>query len=169
MAVGVAIKGTDKVLDRLKRTVERIEKEVPNRVEAVVNNAASSAQSEYNAAPYDGVKDITVRSEKTGEKTWSVIAEGTTLLFVEFGTGYHYPSDNPLQHPKAGGPASWSASAEGKGFLVGWKFIRFRGFWPIKKGDKVVWVDGNPSANVMYHQTKYIRELGINFIRGAFK
>ena len=49
----------------------------------------------FETAPYDGINDVFVRAyQKDGG--WVVSANGNAVLFIEFGTGVHYPDEAPL-------------------------------------------------------------------------
>ena len=50
----------------------------------------------FAAALYDGINDVSVEpAEKKGNSWYAVKANGSTVLFLEFGTGVHYPDDHP--------------------------------------------------------------------------
>lgn len=53
----------------------------------------SVAQTGFAVADYDGVKDVSVRLERTATGA-AVIAEGKTVGFIEFGTGVKFPEWN---------------------------------------------------------------------------
>ena len=53
----------------------------------------SVATTGFAVADYDGVKDVRVRLEWSGNRA-VVIAEGETVGFIEFGTGVRYPEWN---------------------------------------------------------------------------
>lgn len=48
------------------------------------------AQAGFTAADYDGVNDVSVSLEQTGNG-YSVVASGQAVGFIEFGTGVKYP------------------------------------------------------------------------------
>ena len=50
------------------------------------------AELYFSQALYDGVNDVTVSKVSKGKNTWVVRANGATVLFIEFGTGVHYPN-----------------------------------------------------------------------------
>ena len=53
----------------------------------------SVATAGFAVADYDGIKDVRVRLEWSGNRA-VVIAEGETVGFIEFGTGVRYPEWN---------------------------------------------------------------------------
>ena len=151
------MQGTAAVLRRLSNIQTCIEG-MPNEIAEFSRIAiAAPAQAAYSTAAYDGTNDVTVRVEPT-EKGCDIIASGSALLFIEYGTGYHYAHDNPIQDPR-NDPGSWSLGPQGKGFLGGKKFLKYKGFWPMPGlGKGMSWVDGNPSANVFYEAGKSVEQ-----------
>lgn len=97
-----------------------------------------STEFGYTAAWYNGEGDVSVSLEKDSAYRWRLVASGSDILFMEFGTGIVYPPA-----PNAGefgfGPRTWSdthaqAIAKSRG-----------GEWFY--GGKLTW--GNAGANVM--------------------
>ena len=62
------------------------------------------AKVEFFQAEYDGVNDApeSVHTEKR-ENGYAVVADGKTVLFIELGTGIHYPDADLSQYIGAGG------------------------------------------------------------------
>ena len=59
-------------------------------VKKLAEIGVSVASTGFAVADYDGIKDVTVRLEWNGNKA-TVIAEGETVGFIEFGTGIRNP------------------------------------------------------------------------------
>ena len=59
-------------------------------VKRLAEIGVSVATTGFAVADYDGIKDVTVRLEWSGNKA-VIIAEGETVGFVEFGTGIRNP------------------------------------------------------------------------------
>lgn len=54
------------------------------------------AELNFSSALYDGINDVKVEPAKEREKNCYVVkANGATVLFIEFGTGVHYPDSHP--------------------------------------------------------------------------
>lgn len=108
-------------------------------VKKLAEIGVSVASTGFAVADYDGVKDVTVRLEWNGNKA-TVIAEGSTVGFIEFGTGIKYPewdnSDMEYTPPKHGtygkGHGAWPK---------GWYFVPGEG--------AVQHTFGNPPAEAM--------------------
>lgn len=122
--------------------------------------------NDYANAYFDGEKDITIKPVygRPNEKPWELIASGTMVLFVEFGTGILLnEGDHPLGAEFGFTPTSWSATH--MGYLVSPKIERMKvqGSWPHGKDadGKTEWHYGNPPSKTMYYGAKLMRrELG---------
>lgn len=62
-------------------------------VKRLAEIGVSIASTGFAVADYDGINDVTVRLEWNGNKA-TVIAEGETVGFIEFGTGITNPEWN---------------------------------------------------------------------------
>lgn len=62
-------------------------------VKRLAEIGVSVASTGFALADYDGINDVTVRLEWNGNKA-TVIAEGETVGFIEFGTGIRNPEWN---------------------------------------------------------------------------
>ena len=97
ITIELSLDGCKKALKQL----EKYQKSLKDKLDEIFNRVADfglvRAQENFDAALYDGVKDVTVEVDKI-ENGYAVRANGTTVLFLEFGAGVHYPND----HPKAG-------------------------------------------------------------------
>ena len=83
-----------KSIDKALRQLEQYKKDFLAKEEEFVRRLAeigvSVASEGFSAADYDGVNDVTVRLEFSGDRA-AVIAEGESVGFIEFGTGISYP------------------------------------------------------------------------------
>lgn len=61
----------------------------------------------FNAVRYDGVKDVTVHLEKRSETSYAIVAEGATVLILEFGAGIRYGDGHPLAGALGYGPGTY--------------------------------------------------------------
>lgn len=119
------------------------------------------ADLRFSTAAYDGVKDVTVEPAQT-DNGYLVKAEGTTVLFIEFGTGVTHPDD----HPEAAQFGMRRGEyGKGHGKQRSWGFYGdepgTNGVVNVNgKGRSVVITQGNPAAMPMYEARKTIlREL----------
>lgn len=100
----------------------------------------------YVGAAYAGTNDIEVHLEFEGDKC-KIVASGSTLGFVEFGTGVAYPLGEFAD--QAGAPPHGSYG-QGRG-ATGNKWV-YKGEpgtlgEPDSKRPGLVWTKGNPPAN----------------------
>lgn len=82
-----SINNAIKQVKAYKKDFKKKEREFVKRLAEI---GVSVATTGYELADYDGVKDVTVRLRRQGNKV-AVIAKGKTVGFIEFGTGVKYP------------------------------------------------------------------------------
>lgn len=82
-----SISSAIKTLNTYKKDFVKKKQEFVRRLAEIGVNTATGI---FSIADYDGVKDVTVRMEKT-TNGYAVIADGSTVGFIEFGTGIKYP------------------------------------------------------------------------------
>jgi hypothetical protein len=108
-------------------------------VKRLAEIGVSVASTGFAVADYDGINDVTVRLEWNGNKA-TVIAEGETVGFIEFGTGIKNPEwDNSGMEytPPKHGTYGKGHGARPKG-------------WYFKPGEGAVQhTFGNPPAEAM--------------------
>lgn len=112
----------------------------------------------YARAIYTGDNDITVTVEQTGENSYSVMANGEALLFIEFGAGvtYGYGHPKPSVDGKAMGPGTYPSE---KGH---WDDPNG---WYIPGGEHTY---GNPPSMTMYLTAKDLRNQLEDIAREVF-
>lgn len=82
---------------------------------------AVEAKINFTHAIYNGVKDVTVDIEESGNKA-IIYAKGESVAFIEFGTGAKYGYGHPMNAELGTGPGTYP---EGKGHWddpEGWYF-----------------------------------------------
>lgn len=95
----------------------------------------------YAAAVFDGDKDVTVKVEPCGKGKYAIVASGTKLLLLEFGSGIKYGAG----HPQAG------KFGYGPGTYPGQTHVPDPGFWWYTGSDgKSHYSVGNAPSAVMY-------------------
>lgn len=152
MLKSLSLEGADKVQALFDRAKNAIIQSVPRYMDKVVEEEAENVQMGYAEAMYDGDNDVTATSYRDAEGSWVISASGTTLLFIEFGTGIIFPHTSPIDHP-FNFAGSWSID-HAQYLTDSEKLARHKGQWPYN-GE---WVDGNPSANVMYYEARRVSE-----------
>jgi hypothetical protein len=151
-SVGNAIKE----LQRYKSWVQEKEEVLRQRLAQL---GASVASIEFSRAVYNGTNDVSVRVDDNGRKA-TIFAEGSAVLFIEFGSGAKYGGG----HPEAGkfgyGPGTYSDGPDGKGRWDdpnGWYFAHGQHSF------------GNPPAMAMVHARDAILEQLTAIAREVFK
>ena len=78
--------GAKEAADYLRVFASRLENGVKDIIEQSTKFGEKEAQNRFDAAEYPGFNDVTVFREKNNTET-SIVAEGTTVLFIEYGAG----------------------------------------------------------------------------------
>ena len=140
-----------KELERYKRWVQEKEEILRQRL---AHLGATVASIEFSRAIYNGTNDVSVRVDNNGRKA-TIFAEGSAVLFIEFGSGMKYG----YGHPDAGkfgyGPGTYSDGPNGKGH---WDDVDASGNpigWYFAHGQHSL---GNPPAMAMVHARDAIVE-----------
>lgn len=148
------MKGATSLLRRLGKLQNAVENDIPNFVTNTCEDRARGAQLEYaNGGDVTGDKQkgpVDVTSTRQGD-TWSIVASGEVLLFLEYGTGIVYPRTNPDDPYGAG---SWSIEHE-QYLTDSDKLAKYKGGWPLGNGQISY---GNKSYNTMYNTRKTLEE-----------
>ena len=160
--VELSQKGIDKAIKELNDYKKWLKDCTEKLLKALADEGAQIATAKFQRAVYDGTNDVKVSVENRDENTVAVVAIGSAVLFIEFGTGVKYP-DN---HPEAG---KNGFTRGGYGYHLG----RLKNGWrytgnPGSNGEVItsgehageVHTYGNP-ANMSMYQT--VRELEEHF------
>lgn len=79
-------------------------------------------------------RNVVIDSPSWKGSTLTIRGHGDNILFVEFGTGVKFNHATKYGQSYGFFPTSWSASPNGKGWLVGAKRKRYKGKWILPKG-----------------------------------
>lgn len=145
-----------KELDRYKRWVQEKEEILRQRL---AHLGATVASIEFSRAIYNGTNDVSVRVDDNGRKA-TIFAEGSAVLFIEFGSGEKYGGGHPDAGKFGYGPGTWSDGPNGKG-----KWDDPNG-WYFAHGQHSF---GNPPAMAMVHARDAILEQLTAIAREVFK
>ena len=88
----------DQAIQELKRYKAWLLDRTQKFLEALAEEGMQIATVKFAEAVYDGTNDVTCSIEERGKNKVAVVALGSAVLFIEFGTGVKYPDD----HPEAG-------------------------------------------------------------------
>ncbi len=143
-------------LNRYKRWVQEKEELLRQRLAMV---GASVASIEFSRAIYNGSNDVTVSVSDDG-RTATIYAEGSKVLFIEFGSGSKYGSGHPQAGEFGYGPGTYSDGPNGKGH-----WDDEEGWWYGHNQHSF----GNPPAMAMVHARDAIVEQYTKIAREVFR
>lgn len=155
IVIDLSSDGIKRLRDNLAEYNRSVRAKRDEACERIANIGKLEAQEKFDAAQYDGDKDVMVGAEQRGN-SWFVRATGTTVLFIEFGAGRIGGG-----HPEEQGmtPGSYSDTV-GKGQWnnpEGW----------IYQHDKPR-SHGNVAGKCMYDTVKVLEDEARDIIREVF-
>lgn len=138
---------------------------------ALAEEGVEVAQVEFLGATYDGTNDVKVELRKKNDSTIAVVAVGTSVLFIEFGSGVVYTDDHP-EAKKLGmirGEYGYKMGRREKGW-------RYSGD-PGTNGEMIttgrhagqIHTVGNPANMCMYGAKKVLEERFTEIAKRVFK
>lgn len=154
----IKVSGLDAVIKRLEDEKKRIERNQHILLEKLAAIGIDVASTRFSTARYDGTNDVSVPHvpEWVNDTTLQISASGSTVYFIEFGTGVHYSET----HPKAGEfGAVRGGYGHGLGKLDSWRYEGEPGTdgEVSSKHPGYVVTHGNPPARAMYDAAEEIR------------
>ena len=89
----------------LRQRQQWLQRKTDELAQELAERGMSDARIRFQNAEYDGMKDVSVSVQKTGENTYATVAVGSAVLFIEFGTGIRYiapahPDADQLGYPR---------------------------------------------------------------------
>lgn len=96
--VPLTVKGIDAAVRELQAFKTWLVARTQVLVKELAKEGMEIADIKFHWAVYDGTNDVTVNWEDRGEGKAAIVAVGSAVLFIEFGTGVHTWPDN---HPEA--------------------------------------------------------------------
>lgn len=95
----IKVELTEKSIDNAIRELQRYKtwlKECTEKfLKALGDEGMSIASAKFQSAEYDGTNDVKVSVESRDKNKVAVVAVGSSVLFIEFGTGIRYPDNHP--------------------------------------------------------------------------
>ena len=95
LEVDLSEKGIKTIQKELKERQKWEKKKAEELAKRLAELGVERAELHFGAALYDGVNDVKVTKKHNGNAHYTVMANGQAVLFIELGTGIHYP-DAPL-------------------------------------------------------------------------
>lgn len=162
----------DTVIAQLKRYRDNLNEKIHLMLERLAEIGVDTASIEFKQAQYDGDNDVVVNAPEWIDDTKLIIsATGSSVTFIEFGSGVHYTE----QHPKAAEMgAIRGAYGKGRGSRDTWGYYGNPGTNGVVrktvagKGTLVL-THGNPPSRAMYKVGKDMREAIAEIAQEVFK
>ena len=125
------------------------------------------ASVRFSSAMYDGVNDVTVTLDEKG-KGYSIIADGTAVAFIEFGSGVYHNSSEPYPNPRPEGVVGIGEYGKGRGKRRAWFYKGEPGTNGEIQKNGVVKTRGNPAAMPMYYASEEMKRSVLQIAREVF-
>ena len=169
--ITINVRGINEAVDRLNR----ITRSIPDKMHTLCTKLAEMGINFMNVgfrtAVYDGTPDVKIGNPSwVSETVLEIPVSGTTVAFIEFGTGVHYADD----HPKAAELGAIRGEfGHHRGRNDTWKYHGDPGSmgWyqtTAERAKGLVTTHGNPANAVMYNAAKQMRARILETARSVF-
>ena len=149
----------DKAIREINEYRAYIRRKTTEFAARLADEGAVKALIGYDSAYYRGPKDVDVVVEDRGNNTFAIVANGETVLILEFGAGITYGYGHPQAEQFGYGPGTYP---DGKGHWGDPK-----GWWlPKDAGGGHTF--GNAPSMTMYKTAKDLRERVADIAREMF-
>jgi len=149
-------------VDRAIRELESYSKSLEAKLALIVQRLAdlglTVASAGFESAIYDGENDVAVSIEDKGDLHKAVVAVGSAVLFIEYGTGVHFADTHPK---KPEGILARGEYGKGKGKNDWWIYHGQPGNAGgelVRRRTDATITHGNPSNPIMYNSTNAMRQ-----------
>lgn len=124
MNVNVSISGVDELIANLTACRTGLAQKTNELCERLAAYGLTLVNASYDGAIYEGEKDVNVYAEQM-ENGFRIVAEGMTVLILEFGAGvtYGYGHPQPLQY----GPGTYPSTKGNWDNPNGWHLPKSKG------------------------------------------
>ena len=92
ISVDLSVQGIKSLQDELAYRQKWLSAKADALAERLARLGVHKAEIYFDAALYDGINDAKVTVKKSGDCNYTVRANGDSVLFIELGTGIHYPN-----------------------------------------------------------------------------
>lgn len=147
----------------LEKYGEGLEQKCDKLCEMTCELGRQEAVDNFEQALYSGINDATVRTEPIDDG-YSVIAEGTSVLFIEYGTGINTAPHSVPKYARGG-------YGQHKGLQKGWVYYGEAGNngSPSKSKSGKVYTKGDPANECMYQASEEMNDNVMRIAREVFK
>lgn len=150
----------DRAIRELESYRSALERKLSTLIQRLADIGFTVASAGYQNAIYDGTNDVSVAIEDGGALKKAVVAVGSAVLFIEFGTGVFYADNYPGEKPA--GISERGGYGKGRGKQNTWGYYGDPGTNGVEitkpNGKTVVLTHGNPSNPVMYNSTLAMKQ-----------
>ena len=153
-----------KELEQYKQELIRKEKLLLEKLSYV---GVKEASIRFTTAMYDGVNDSAVDLEQTATG-YAVVARGTAVAFIEFGSGVYHNGSEPYPNPRPEGIVGIGEYGKGKGKRKAWFYQGEPGSNGEVQPSGVVKTRGNPAAMPMYYATEEMKRSILQIAKEVF-
>ena len=173
ITISLTGEGVDEAIQAIKEYQKWLEDGARNLVKILTENGYLIEKARFQTAQYDGENDVTVETESTGKYSAKIRASGTTVLFIEFGTGVRYADNHPLA---AANGMIRGTYGKGHGKQSTWGYygdaLGTNGQYATYKGKvkepHVVLTHGNPANMAAYKTTTDLRRDLEKYVKEVF-
>ena len=159
-SIGKAIKE----LETYKREIAEKEKRL---LEKLAYIGVKEASVRFTTAMYDGINDVNVTLEKSGN-SYAIVARGTAVAFIEFGAGVYHNSGGAYPNPKPEGIVGIGEYGKGRGKRRAWFYKGDAGTNGEVQKNGVVKTRGNPAAMPMWYASEEMRNAILRIAKEVF-
>lgn len=160
-------KSIDNAIKELERYKQELLEKEKRLLEGLANIGVREASIRFTTAMYDGVNDVTVTLDKTGNG-YSIVADGDAVAFIEFGSGVYHNTSEPYPNPRPEGIVGIGEYGKGKGKRRAWYYKGEPGTNGELQKNGVVKTRGNPASMPMWYATEEMRNSILQIAREVF-
>ena len=171
IGVSIKVEGVDLAVQHISKKMNRLQDKMHTLANKLAEIGVSFMNVGFRTAVYDGTPDVQIGNPSwVSDMVLEIPVTGSTVAFIEFGTGVHYGES----HPKA---AELGAVRGEYGHKRGrndtWKYYGDPGSmgWYQTTNERakgLVTTHGNPPNSVMYNASKQMRMQILEIARSVF-
>ena len=162
----------DTVITQLRQYRNNLNEKIHTMLERLAEIGVDTAAVKFQTAQYDGDNDVVVNEPEWLSDTQLLIsATGSSVTFIEFGTGVHYTE----QHPKAAEVGALRGEyGKGHGSRDVWGYYGNPGTngvvrKTVEGKGSLVLTHGNPPSRALYDAGKEMRERIVEIATEVFR
>lgn len=165
--MGLGSESIDKVIKELEQYKQSVLEREKLLLEKLREIGVQEATVRFTSASYDGVNDVEVYYDKTGNG-YSIVASGEAVAFIEFGAGIYYNGSEPYPNPRPEGVVGIGEYGKGRGNRRSWYYKGEAGTNGVVQKNGAIKTRGNPAAMPMWYATEEMRKSILTIAREVF-